>query len=703
MEPIGETPQANTQLDRIQARLAKLSSEGESNKDAYQSKEKMDQAKSFFGAMGLTIDTDGLISQDLTPEQIDALARWRKETMSGSIEMPDEDMFYRKTLLAVSLWRQSEGTSTNYLLGKGIGAEVTIRGQVKGRVKRPSHFSYRSHSDFELYGVDYEHDERGENTSGKLVYPDNFKTVFGGQEFFPPTKTKGLREVPPELLHETAETVDLGGVEVLVPELELQFLDKWEASGSYHRPEGTDAEVLARQYDLDHEKIHDYLDRFVIQPEIATAQGRPRNNPEWHLDRVARQIAFTREQLIEGGTAEPSLDQVLTRLNADMQRQIQVHSIGDAMIGGVRLSLWKDLKPDQIGEGDQIVDPELIRQIEVQMQKDKQETIARFHQKHGELDELFLKIAVDQAIEERRIPSTIDSLPPVQEGCVRIVHTTNPRSIIPIMETGLDYEKFGMIDSTVRPVEPDVAESYYVSDPRFNYPTVRTIIFDLPASELTTHRRFGSNPGVLPSKYIVGIIDGYKPTPPTAELKAAEQSPIQKTSQKLIETLYNAPNHPDETDLDGLITARQELEFTFSHFPELIPAFTSLYREELNKLGFDPGEIRLYMVGGRIREKPLRESSDIDIIFTFEKPLFPYDKRDTSGVSPDRWRAARKKLLFNDYPRLCQQLGIQNNGDYPGRFQFLGWGENGFEEFEEKEKTNAALLIFSDKPAITPS
>lgn len=239
--------------------------------------QKMTEARDFFRGFGLPIAPNGLVDATaLHPEHIDRLRKWR-EVVSGNmgVEMPTEDEFYRKTLLAVSLWPQKDGDAINYLIGKGAGVEVALRGNVQGRIKRPFIFPYRQHSDFELYDVKYNAGPSGENLDNTRIYPEAFVEVFGGQEYFPPTKTKGLRGLPfdqsKKLLDQTYETVDLGGIPVLIPQLELLFLDKYQAQESTPRQvDGKimiDAKLLARQYQLNTDLVHEYLMSYIIPYE----------------------------------------------------------------------------------------------------------------------------------------------------------------------------------------------------------------------------------------------------------------------------------------------------------------------------------------------------------------------------------------------------------------------------------------------------
>ena len=223
-------------------------------------------ARNFFASMGIPVGDDSLASQELTKEQLQKLEAWREESSKEGVEMPTEQDFYRKVFLAASLWRQKEGDKINYLFGKGVGVEIALRGTVKNRKKKEITLSYRTHSDFDLYGVDYPLGPGGYSNVGKSPYSEQFLRVFGAQEYFHPTATKGL-SLPPTLLHDTYETVDLGGIEFLIPQLEILFLDKWLRSGVYSRPEGPDAELLAKQYSLDKAKVDMYLDRFARYPK----------------------------------------------------------------------------------------------------------------------------------------------------------------------------------------------------------------------------------------------------------------------------------------------------------------------------------------------------------------------------------------------------------------------------------------------------
>ncbi|HET8669477.1 MAG TPA: hypothetical protein VFM05_02285 [Candidatus Saccharimonadales bacterium] len=232
--------------------------------------ELMDEARDFFAdEYGLVFDDNNQLTEPLNDNQVEVLEGWRQSTFIEGIEMPDITTFARKAFLAQAIMpqRNAEGNIT-YLFGKGIGAEITLQGEVAGRNKRHD-APYRPHADFEIYAINEVDPPAGFNT---------FRRIFGNQETYPVENTKGLRDLPVRYLHDTAEEVSLGGVTFLVPRLEAQFVDKLEVGNirvETNLRGHSDAELLAQTYELDRTEVHDILDRHVIQPAVqATDNAR---------------------------------------------------------------------------------------------------------------------------------------------------------------------------------------------------------------------------------------------------------------------------------------------------------------------------------------------------------------------------------------------------------------------------------------------
>ncbi len=218
-------------------------------------KNNMQEALRYFKEMGMPIKNGYIDVKALTEEQIEILAKWEKETEMNGIMMPKEHDFYRSVLLAVSLYPQkNQKDKIQYLFGKGIGVEIALRGTIEGRRQYEMQSSYRSHSDFELYDSDGS-------------YTKEFYKVFGAQEYYPPTKTKGLKKIPEGHMDKTHEIVEIDGYQVLVPQLEILFLDKFLRKESTPRDGVYDCELLAEKYELDVSLIEHYLRKHCFQVE----------------------------------------------------------------------------------------------------------------------------------------------------------------------------------------------------------------------------------------------------------------------------------------------------------------------------------------------------------------------------------------------------------------------------------------------------
>lgn len=261
--------------------------------------EKVSQTIEYFNnEFGLNIDGAGRLEAEPTTEQLTQLKAWHETTSNDGIIMPDMDTFTAKMLLANALMPQrDESGNITYLFGKGAGAELALQGEAAGRDKQVADVPYRTHSDFEIYGATTD-------SYDAIPHSARFTAVFGSQEIYPVGNTKGLHDLPPDYLHETAEVVNYGGVDFLVPRLELQFVDKFEKSNETverRLREKTDAEWLATAYDMDADLVHSTIDSYVISPEMAKLQ-EPTEVAERNNNTLERKLAQTKQRLTEAET-----------------------------------------------------------------------------------------------------------------------------------------------------------------------------------------------------------------------------------------------------------------------------------------------------------------------------------------------------------------------------------------------------------------
>jgi len=355
--------------------------------------EAIKEAQQFFQSFGVIIEEDGFLSTDLSEEQSIELKSWRDKTVkNGDIQLPTEEVFFKKVLLAVSLWRQKEGKRISYLMGKGTGIEIALKGEIKGRKKRPVEFPYRSHSDFELYGVSYQEGADGKGNIGEEPFSENFRKIIGGQEYFPFSRTKGLKSLPPNLLQKTAEVVDFGGVPIYVPQLELLFLDKYIAQESTPRPEGIDAELLARQYVLDRERIHRYLEQYYIEPKKTEIRHISEAAFQTQLEGIKNNILRRTKEAKDSGD-DFDIRDILDKFNEDLRIRIEISGAEVyRTFDGVRMDLWEEIALSQIDSDGNITDKEYLKRLSKKIEQKEKARIESLQKKHIELDQMFDKI-----------------------------------------------------------------------------------------------------------------------------------------------------------------------------------------------------------------------------------------------------------------------------------------------------------------------
>ena len=304
--------------------------------------------------------------------------------------MPTLDVFYMDTLLAVSAMRQSslftnDENSIEYYPGKGWGVEIALLGNVLGRQKRNISFPYRSHSDFELYGMDFKSDKHGGKIDDEKTYTSDFKTIFGSQEIFSSNHTKGLKNLPEDLISKSATICMLGDIPIKIPELEILFLDKWIMTESTPRivqgDKMYDAECLARQYVLDPKKCHEYLENYVIQPNKEIVEENFKKKSHNQITWLERQI---KSYLQENGDIETAISELNDWAIPFMSLSIKPTS----------LIYWKPLTVSDLDDQNNLTE-NFIENLNNLINLDKISQLEMLDKKHEQLDELFAKIDID--------------------------------------------------------------------------------------------------------------------------------------------------------------------------------------------------------------------------------------------------------------------------------------------------------------------
>ena len=341
----------------------------------------MQKALEYFAKMGLPIKNGLIDSSALTEEQVNLLKQWENETEINGIMMPELEDFYKTLLLAISTHPQkTEDGQINYLLGKGIGVEIALRGKIPTRTQYNTSPIYRSHSDFELY-------DTKENP-----YSVVFQEIFGSQEYYPETKTKGLRNIPEGYMDNTYETVILEGYEILVPQLEILFLDKFLRKESTPREGIYDCELLADRYELNVELIKQYLEEFYFKYENQMKQDveeRYKKNFARILTRNLNQELYDNQDI----------KSVVNQWNARIREISETNK--SVIVGGIRPEMYIPITQDDvyINENGEIALEEeyILKTIELISNVTKQQIKETRIDTLVKLDELFARVAERRA------------------------------------------------------------------------------------------------------------------------------------------------------------------------------------------------------------------------------------------------------------------------------------------------------------------
>ena len=313
--------------------------------------------------------------------ELDRLKEYNERTTENGIVMPRLEDFDRKIQIAIDLWPQiNKNGGIDYLLGKGVGVELALRGTVQNRKKHHNNFPYRSHSDFEVY------DTMGYD---KIPESEKFRYVFGAMEIYPKNKTKGLSGMEEDLMDRTYEIVEYNGRKYLVPQLEILFLDKYLRKETTPREEGYDAELLMMEYDLDIEKIKDYYIKYVKTIEMRNFLNKLQGAYERQIIGLTERIVPLISNNLEEDGIDLSFDNIVKGVKNGIKKWKSTTAFA---VCGVRLDICPDnlnfIEKDGKIDLDENTKQEILRLIEkVKADKDKE-----YDDELNNIEEMYYKI-----------------------------------------------------------------------------------------------------------------------------------------------------------------------------------------------------------------------------------------------------------------------------------------------------------------------
>lgn len=140
---------------------------------------------------------------------------------------------------------------------------------------------------------------------------------------------------------------------------------------------------------------------------------------------------------------------------------------------------------------------------------------------------------------------------------------------------------------------------------------------------------------------------------------------------------------------ENLKPLKLELEKIFGQLPKVATEILTTYSSLLEKYNLDPGGLSLYMTGGRVNGKPLKEDTDIDLIIGVERSRqsaeSSFEGHFPDPQQADQFKKTLQRKTLNEVERICKVKGI------PNKFHILNFGAE--LEIAKHRNSSTSLLI----------
>ena len=180
---------------------------------------------------------------------------------------------------------------------------------------------------------------------------------------------------------------------------------------------------------------------------------------------------------------------------------------------------------------------------------------------------------------------------------------------------------------------------------------------------------------------------------------------LQGAFDKTPDLLYTAVEIPDEDERNKkqaeVAAQRVRLREALASLPEIGREYANLLREFCDSLQLNPGRICVYLVGGRVQQKPLKETSDFDLVITIENSGQGLQATYSDPVDI----ASKKRGMYKEWKRrsfeIDRRFGLTDTHDGEEMSlvepkSFGGQTENEFITKANSSDVREAVLIYSD-------
>ena len=314
------------------------------------------------------MDIRQILTQDISTIELDKLKLWNINTTIDEVFMPTYDTFIDKVLLITHLLQQQTDNKINYLFGMGIAIELALQGNVYHRKKSNNCYKYRPHNSIYLY-----------NISNDFNYNILYK-VFNNINIYNKNNTANLHYLTDDYLDNNYDIVYINNHKILIPSLELLFLDSYLSKETSKREEGYDYQLLLDEYELDLDKIINLLEDYYIKYQI-----KINNNKYDNL--LEEQISAIERILNTGKKVDRSL--------FSLEDQISAYPKGkDLKYAGIYVDLWLPLTIDSIeyNKGSyKIKDDKYIEKLKNRIYLYKENELTRYEEITENIKKIFIE------------------------------------------------------------------------------------------------------------------------------------------------------------------------------------------------------------------------------------------------------------------------------------------------------------------------
>ncbi|MBF0123351.1 MAG: hypothetical protein HQL21_08125, partial [Candidatus Omnitrophica bacterium] len=193
----------------------------------------------------------------------------------------------------------------------------------------------------------------------------------------------------------------------------------------------------------------------------------------------------------------------------------------------------------------------------------------------------------------------------------------------------------------------------------------------------------------------------------TAKVLVSSESPVTREIGRMIREAQAEMESPEQE-------IRDKAKVLISIYPHLVPLAQGLvraYASLARTFDLDPGKVQLRMVGGRVRGKPLKGTTDIDFIFSVEYPktaLSSVNARKLGGTVAEMDRKLsgflRKEIAALGLPIIVPGERIPQDIDRGKmiKLDILNWAQRlSPEGYPVFEPTEGSLLLAEFDPSFS--